>query len=39
MYLDRSLENVREDIKKDLTKMRKEIINHTTNKEENNNEL
>ena len=25
--------------KKDLTKMKKEIINHTANKEENNNEL
>jgi len=34
-----NLGNVLGDIKKDLTKMRKEIINHTTNKEENNNEL
>ena len=36
MYLDQNLGNVQEDIKKVLTKMRKEIINHTTDKEENN---
>ena len=36
MCLDQNLENVQEDIKKVLTKMKKEIINPIIDKEENN---